>query len=75
MPVVWDPVLTATSGDIESADIKANLSRILKVTTVFTPNIPEAMELTGRTENDIKGDKDILAMCDELIARVLTPFS
>lgn len=69
VPVVWDPVLTATSGDIESADIKANLSRILKVTTVFTPNIPEAMELTGRTENDIKSDKDILAMCDELIAQ------
>lgn len=72
VPVVWDPVLTATSGDIESADIKANLKRILKVTTVFTPNLPEALELTGRKESDIKSDADIFAMCDDLIAKGAT---
>ncbi len=47
VPVVWDPVLNATAGRLESADLKGNLERILKVTTVFTPNLPEALELAG----------------------------
>ncbi|MDD7022846.1 MAG: thiamine phosphate synthase [Aeromonadales bacterium] len=45
--VVWDPVLTATSGRMSSADIKAQLPRILKVSAVFTPNLDEALELAG----------------------------
>lgn len=54
VPVVWDPVLNATAGRLESADLKANLDRILAVTTVFTPNLPEAMELAGFDENRLQ---------------------
>ena len=54
--VVWDPVLTATAGRLESADLKSNLSRILKVTTIFTPNLPEALELAGWDKARLKQD-------------------
>lgn len=54
VPVVWDPVLTATAGKMDSADLKAVLPKILKNTTVFTPNLPEALELSGFTEDDLK---------------------
>ena len=47
VPVVWDPVLTATAGPLESADLKANLSKILPQVTIFTPNLPEALTLAG----------------------------
>ncbi len=50
VPVVWDPVLTATAGPLESADLKGNLSRILPHTTIFTPNLPEALTLAGWDE-------------------------
>jgi hydroxymethylpyrimidine kinase/phosphomethylpyrimidine kinase/thiamine-phosphate diphosphorylase len=45
--VVWDPVLTATSGRMQSAALKAFLPRILKASSVFTPNLDEALELAG----------------------------
>ncbi len=46
VPVVWDPVLCATAGGMDSADLNEFLDRILKVTTIFTPNLPEALELS-----------------------------
>ena len=52
--VVWDPVLTATAGRMESADLKKSLERILKITTIFTPNLPEALELAGWSEEDLE---------------------
>lgn len=54
VPVVWDPVLTATAGPLESADLKANLSRILKHVTIFTPNLPEALTLAGWDESKLE---------------------
>ena len=54
--VVWDPVLTATAGRLDSADLKSNLDRILKVTTIFTPNLPEALELAGWDKERLKRD-------------------
>lgn len=45
--VVWDPVLTATAGNFESADLKKALPRILKQSTVFTPNLNEALALAS----------------------------
>lgn len=47
--VVWDPVLTATAGNFESADLKQALPRILKRADVFTPNLDEALALVGWT--------------------------
>ena len=52
--VVWDPVLTATAGRMESADLKKSLERILKITTIFTLNLPEALELAGWSEEDLE---------------------
>ncbi len=56
VPVIWDPVLNATAGKLGSADLKANLRRILKHTTVFTPNLPEAMELAGWDLSRLSGE-------------------
>lgn len=47
VPVVWDPVLCATAGGLDSCDLTLNLDRILKVATIFTPNLPEALTLSG----------------------------
>lgn len=59
--VIWDPVLTATAGELKSADLKANLDRILKRCTIFTPNLPEALELASWTMEDFeqKGIKEL----------------
>lgn len=54
VPVVWDPVLTATAGPLESADLKGSLARILKHTAIFTPNLPEALALAGWDEARLK---------------------
>lgn len=50
VPVVWDPVLTATAGPLDSADLKKSLRAILPQVTVFTPNLPEALTLAGWDE-------------------------
>lgn len=54
VPVVWDPVLTATAGRLESADLKKSLKDILKRTTIFTPNLPEALELADWKNKDLE---------------------
>lgn len=54
VPVVWDPVLTATAGRLESADLKKSLKDILKHTTIFTPNLPEALELADWKHKDLE---------------------
>ncbi|MBQ9274237.1 MAG: thiamine phosphate synthase [Succinivibrio sp.] len=54
VPVVWDPVLNATAGRLDSADLKKELARILPLCEVFTPNYPEALELAALPpESDI----------------------
>lgn len=54
VPVVWDPVLTATAGRLDSADLKKNLDKILPLVNVFTPNLPEALELASFTKEKLK---------------------
>ncbi len=63
VPVVWDPVITATAGKLDSADLKANLKQILAVTTVFTPNLPEALELAGWDESELFAKGGIYQLC------------
>lgn len=67
VPVVWDPVLTATAGNLDSVDIKGNLKEILRHTTVFTPNLPEALELAGWDESEIFARGGVFKLCDEFI--------
>ncbi len=64
VPVVWDPVITATAGKLDSADIKSNLKQILAVTTVFTPNLPEALELAGWDESELFAKGGIYHLCE-----------
>jgi hydroxymethylpyrimidine kinase / phosphomethylpyrimidine kinase / thiamine-phosphate diphosphorylase len=54
-PVVVDPVLAASDGSplLEKAGLKILKEEILPLTTVFTPNLAEAGQLTGREVNTI----------------------
>lgn len=54
VPVVWDPVLCGTAGDLNSVDLKSRLDEILPKVTIFTPNLPEALTLATWTEEDLK---------------------
>lgn len=67
IPVVWDPVLTATAGNFKSADIKGKLPEILKHTTVFTPNMPEALTLAGWDESELFARGGVFSLCDVFI--------
>src|SRR5574344_1060694 len=47
IPVVWDPIAIATVGTcLSKVDFKEKLAKILPLTTVFTPNIKEAVYLS-----------------------------
>lgn len=50
VPVVFDPVLSATSGGMQadSALIDCVQSQLIPRATVFTPNLPESYALTGQ---------------------------
>lgn len=54
LPVVLDPVLHAGTGtELASADIIASLKqRLIPLTTVLTPNMKEALRLTGTNDKD-----------------------
>ena len=56
--LVLDPVMVAKSGDrLLSVDAIASLqSKLLPMTDLITPNIPEAAELLGCTEADVTND-------------------
>jgi hydroxymethylpyrimidine/phosphomethylpyrimidine kinase len=49
LPIVFDPVMVATSGSVlaDEATIAA-FSRLMRISTLVTPNIPELSALVGR---------------------------
>ncbi|HEY0112131.1 MAG TPA: bifunctional hydroxymethylpyrimidine kinase/phosphomethylpyrimidine kinase [Allosphingosinicella sp.] len=48
LPVVFDPVMVATSGSILANEVTiAAFDRLMKVSTLVTPNAPELAALTG----------------------------
>ncbi len=65
-PVVVDPVMVATSGDVllEADAIEAVRTKLLPLATLITPNLPEAATLLGRraaeTEQDLIGQGQAL---------------
>jgi hydroxymethylpyrimidine/phosphomethylpyrimidine kinase len=65
-PVVIDPVMVAESGAVllDQDARQALVERLLPMTTVATPNIPEARELTGAGEGSTQEDlaRDMLAL-------------
>ncbi|WP_226700122.1 bifunctional hydroxymethylpyrimidine kinase/phosphomethylpyrimidine kinase [Qipengyuania gaetbuli] len=50
-PIVFDPVMVATSGsELASADTVAAFGALMDIATVVTPNLPELAALTGRAD-------------------------
>ncbi len=58
LPLVVDPVMVATSGDaLATGELPAALAKLARITTLVTPNIDEAEQLTGtsiRTLDDAR---------------------
>jgi hydroxymethylpyrimidine/phosphomethylpyrimidine kinase len=55
VPIVFDPVMVATSGSLlaDGATIAA-FERLMAVASVITPNVPELEALTGMTITDVE---------------------
>jgi hydroxymethylpyrimidine/phosphomethylpyrimidine kinase len=50
VPIVFDPVMVATSGDALADDATvAAFERLMRIATLVTPNAPELAALTGRS--------------------------
>ena len=60
--VVWDPVLTATAGRLDSADLRSRLGEVLRHVSILTPNLPEALELAGWTSEEL-GERGMAQLC------------
>jgi hydroxymethylpyrimidine/phosphomethylpyrimidine kinase len=59
VPVVLDPVMTATSGSaLADRETVGGLARLLDLATVVTPNVPELEALTGRK---VQGEAAMIA--------------
>ncbi|CAM2008011.1 bifunctional hydroxymethylpyrimidine kinase/phosphomethylpyrimidine kinase [Acanthopleuribacter pedis] len=67
VPVVIDPVMVATSGDVllQSDAIQSLRELLIPRATVLTPNLPEAETLLGRT---LKNTEDIESAGRDLLA-------
>lgn len=62
IPIVLDPVMIAKSGDallLEEA-IEAMKTRLIPLTTIMTPNLPEAYKLTEQNDNQEALGKQLL---------------
>jgi hydroxymethylpyrimidine/phosphomethylpyrimidine kinase len=56
IPIVFDPVMVATSGStLADADTIAAFERLMQAATVITPNVPELQALTGMPVDDLDG--------------------
>lgn len=66
--VVLDPVMLSTSGHrlIEETAVEVIKERLIPLTRVLTPNLPEAEILVGR---DIAGESDFKDVAEELAGR------
>ncbi len=56
VPIVFDPVMVATSGSLLADDATvAAFEQLMRIATVITPNVPELQALTGTTISDLDG--------------------
>lgn len=54
VPIVFDPVMVATSGSLLADDATvAAFEQLMRIATVITPNVPELQALTGTTISDL----------------------
>ncbi len=59
VPIVFDPVMVATSGSLLADDATiAAFERLMQVASVITPNAPELAALTGRVIGDVEQLED-----------------
>ncbi|MFW2348912.1 bifunctional hydroxymethylpyrimidine kinase/phosphomethylpyrimidine kinase [Qipengyuania sp.] len=66
-PIVFDPVMVATSGSVlADPDTVAGFAALMRVATIVTPNLPELEALTGR---ESLADEDVFAAAQELAER------
>ncbi|WP_370031219.1 bifunctional hydroxymethylpyrimidine kinase/phosphomethylpyrimidine kinase [Qipengyuania mesophila] len=66
-PIVFDPVMVATSGSVlADAETVAGFAALMRIATIVTPNLPELEALTGR-EGLV--DEDVFAAAQELAER------
>lgn len=65
-PIVLDPVMIATSGDllIEEEAVWALVQRLLPMASVITPNVQEIVALT---ETEVQDEADLLLAAQELL--------
>lgn len=68
--LVIDPVMLAKSGDrlLQADAAEALKRRLLPMAELITPNIPEACELLGIEEAEIRTERDMLEAAQELLA-------
>ena len=66
IPLVVDPVMVATTGSIlhRSGFLEALITRLLPMSTLVTPNLPEASRITGI---DVKNEKSARAAAREIL--------
>ena len=66
-PIVFDPVMVATSGAaLADAETIAGFARLMEIATIVTPNLPELEVLTGR---DRIADEEVFDAAIELSRR------
>ena len=59
LPIVFDPVMVATSGAaLADKETIAVFGRLLRLAAVSTPNVPELSALTGRELKDLESVED-----------------
>lgn len=66
IPVVWDPVLTASSNNytFKGVDIKKRIEEILPLVTIFTPNLPESLAIAGWDDSELFERGSFFGLCD-----------
>jgi hydroxymethylpyrimidine/phosphomethylpyrimidine kinase len=80
IPIVFDPVMVATSGSVlADADTIAAFDRLMKIATLTTPNLPELEALGGRDALMHQGIPLLIkgghADGNDIIDRLELPFS
>jgi hydroxymethylpyrimidine/phosphomethylpyrimidine kinase len=73
VPIVFDPVMIATSGDrLADADAIAAFERLIRLATIVTPNVPELAGLIGRNcDSEIEGRIAAQDLADDFSCAVL----
>ena len=67
IPIVFDPVMVATSGSVLADDATiVSFERLMSIATLTTPNLPELAALTGK---ELRSPEQIAGAAEELSQR------